>query len=114
MALDGKFDRAYIRERAVRLYDMAAVGPQFECAFKSILDIFNGANGWYSPVSHFAAVDQASVVVADEASVAVADQASVAVADQASIAAEAAAVAVADQASVAAEAAAVAEVAESK
>lgn len=54
MALHGKFDRAYIRERAVRLYDMAAVGPQFEYCFKTILDVHNGSNGWYSPVSHLA------------------------------------------------------------
>jgi hypothetical protein len=54
MALDGKFDRAYIRERAVRLYDMDPVGRQFEYSFKSILDIFNGKNGWYSPDSHLA------------------------------------------------------------
>jgi glycosyltransferase involved in cell wall biosynthesis len=56
MAVSGEFDRAYIRERAVRLYDMAAVGRQFEYAFKSILDVHNGANGWYSPVSHLGAI----------------------------------------------------------
>jgi glycosyltransferase involved in cell wall biosynthesis len=55
MALDGKFDRAYIRERAVRLYDLEPVGRQFEYCFKSILDIFNGKNGWYSPDSHLVA-----------------------------------------------------------
>jgi len=56
MAINGKFDRAYIRERAVRLYDMDAVGRQFEYAFKSILDVHNGSNGWYSKTSHLSAI----------------------------------------------------------
>jgi hypothetical protein len=51
MAVAGAFDRAYIRERAVRLYDMAAVGRQYEYAFRTILDVHNGANGWYAPSS---------------------------------------------------------------
>ena len=49
MALDGKFDRNYIRERAVNLYDMNKLAYNYEYAFKSILDIHNGKNGWYSP-----------------------------------------------------------------
>lgn len=57
MAVDGAFDRAYIRERAVRLYDMAEVGRQFEYAFKSILDIHNGKNGWYSPDTYIELLD---------------------------------------------------------
>jgi glycosyltransferase involved in cell wall biosynthesis len=57
MALDGKFDRAYIRERAVHLYDMATVGKQFEYALKSILDVSNGNNGWYSKDSHIEVLD---------------------------------------------------------
>jgi hypothetical protein len=53
MALDGAFDRAYVRERAVRLYDMYNVAIQYEYAFKSILDIHKpGKNGWYSPDCH--------------------------------------------------------------
>jgi len=52
MAVDGKFDRAYIRERAVRLYDMFNVAKKYEYAFKSIMDIHNGKNGWYSDESH--------------------------------------------------------------
>ena len=52
LVLDGAFDRSYIRERAVRLYDMFAVGRQFEYAFKCFLDIHNGKNGWYSPESY--------------------------------------------------------------
>jgi len=51
MALDGAFDRAYIRERAVRLYDMYNVARQYEYAFRCYLDIHNGKNGWYSPES---------------------------------------------------------------
>lgn len=49
MALDGKFDRDYIRARATRLYDMYNVALTYEYIFKSILDIYNGKNGWYSP-----------------------------------------------------------------
>jgi glycosyltransferase involved in cell wall biosynthesis len=52
MAVDGKFDRTYIRERAVRLYDMFNVARKYDYAFKSIMDIHNGKNGWYSEDSH--------------------------------------------------------------
>lgn len=52
LAIGGTFDRSYIRERAVRLYDMFNVARQYEYAFKSIIDINNGANGWYSNTSH--------------------------------------------------------------
>ena len=52
MALDGKFDRAYIRERAVSLYDMYNVARQYDYTFKTILDVNNGNNGWYSKESH--------------------------------------------------------------
>jgi glycosyltransferase involved in cell wall biosynthesis len=48
MALDGKFDRQYIRDRAVKKYDMYNVAKQYEYAFKNILDIYNGNKGWYS------------------------------------------------------------------
>jgi glycosyltransferase involved in cell wall biosynthesis len=55
MALDGFFDRAYIRERAVKLYDMYNLAPQYEYALKSIMDIYNPAkHGWYSPDCHMA------------------------------------------------------------
>jgi len=57
MALDGRFDRQYIRNRAVRLFDMYNVAKRYEHAFKSILDIFNGTNGWYSPNIHIGCVD---------------------------------------------------------
>jgi len=50
MALDGKFDRNYIRERAVKMFDMNKLAYKYEYAFKSILDIFIPIkNGWYSP-----------------------------------------------------------------
>ena len=52
MAIDGKFDRQYIHDRAVKLYDMYNVGKQYEYAFKTIMDVFNGKNGWYSPDSY--------------------------------------------------------------
>jgi glycosyltransferase involved in cell wall biosynthesis/GR25 family glycosyltransferase involved in LPS biosynthesis len=53
MALDGVFDRKYIRERAVRLFDMYHLAYNYEQAFKSILDIYTpGKNGWYSPDTH--------------------------------------------------------------
>lgn len=57
MALDGKFDRNYIRERAVSLYDMYKLAYDYEYAFKSILDIYNPIkNGWYSPDSHLSSL----------------------------------------------------------
>ena len=52
MALDDKFDRTYIRERAVRLFDMYNIAKKYEYAFKSVLDIYNGTNGWYSHNTH--------------------------------------------------------------
>ena len=60
MAVDGKFDRAYIRERAVRLYDMMNVARRYEYAFRSILDVHNGKGGWYSPVSHIEVLNEQS------------------------------------------------------
>jgi len=56
MALDGKFDRSYIRERAVKLYDMYNVAKQYEYVFKTIMDVHNGKNGWYSPDTHITAL----------------------------------------------------------
>lgn len=53
MAIDGKFDRKYIRERAVRLYDMFNVAHKYEYVFKTIMDVhIKDRNGWYSPDSH--------------------------------------------------------------
>jgi glycosyltransferase involved in cell wall biosynthesis len=54
MALDGKFDRKYIRERAVNLYDMYKLAHNYEYVFKSVLDIQNGKGGWYSSDTHIA------------------------------------------------------------
>ncbi|NBP65361.1 MAG: glycosyltransferase family 1 protein, partial [Bacteroidetes bacterium] len=39
MALDGKFDRAYIRERAVRMFDMYNLAYNYEQVFRSVLDV---------------------------------------------------------------------------
>ena len=52
MAIEGKFDRTYIRNRAVGLWDMYKVGYKYEYAFNNILEISNGNNGWYSSNCH--------------------------------------------------------------
>jgi len=53
MAIEGKFDRTYIRERAIRLYDMFNVAHKYEHVFKTIMDVHTtGKNGWYSPDCH--------------------------------------------------------------
>jgi glycosyltransferase involved in cell wall biosynthesis len=48
MVIDGKFDRKYIRDRAVKLYDMYNVAHKYKYVFDCIIDIYNGNNGWYS------------------------------------------------------------------
>ena len=48
MALDDRFDRKYINERAVKLWDMYEVAKKYDYAFKSIINVYNGTNGWYS------------------------------------------------------------------
>ena len=60
MAVRGEFDRKYISERAVRLYDMFNVARQYEYAFKTIMDVHNGKNGWYSPDTHISVLAGAS------------------------------------------------------
>jgi glycosyltransferase involved in cell wall biosynthesis len=60
MALDNKFDREYIRERAIRKYDMHNVAYQYEYVFKSFLDLANHKNGWYSPDSYIHLLDEES------------------------------------------------------
>lgn len=57
MALDGRFDRQYIRNRALRLFDMYNVAKRYEHAFKSIIDIYNGKGGWYSPEVYLQCMD---------------------------------------------------------
>lgn len=53
MALDGKFDRQYIRDRAVRKYDMYNVAKQYKYVFNTLLDLYDSKkNGWYSPDSY--------------------------------------------------------------
>jgi len=52
LAISGFFDRTYIRNRAVRLYGLETVGYEYEYAFKTIMDVHNGSNGWYSRVTH--------------------------------------------------------------
>ena len=48
MALDGKFNRQYISDRAVKLFDMYNVAKKYDYTLKSIIQITNGNNGWYS------------------------------------------------------------------
>lgn len=58
MAIDAKFDRKYIRNRATHLYDMYKLAFNYEYIFKSILDIWNpDKNGWYSPDRHIATMN---------------------------------------------------------
>jgi len=52
MALQGVFDRAYIRNRAVDMFDMYKLAFKYENVFNSVLDIYNGKGGWYSPDCH--------------------------------------------------------------
>ena len=52
MALDDKFDRKYINERATKLYDMYNVGKKYEYAFNTILNVYNGQKGFYSTESY--------------------------------------------------------------
>lgn len=52
MAIDDKFDRTYIRDRAVKLFDMYEVAKKYDYAFKSIMDIHNGKGGWYSDTTY--------------------------------------------------------------
>ena len=52
MAIDNKFDRQYIHERAVKKYDMYNVAKQYDYVFKNIIDVYNGNGGWYAKKSH--------------------------------------------------------------
>lgn len=58
MAIDGKFDRTYIRNRAVKLYDMYNVAKQYEYTFKNILNISNGNDGWNYNESYIKLLDK--------------------------------------------------------
>lgn len=52
MGLEGYFDREYISSRASKLYGMKNIASKYDYAFRNILDIHNGKNGWYSPISY--------------------------------------------------------------
>uniref|UniRef100_A0A6C0D066 Glycosyl transferase family 1 domain-containing protein n=1 Tax=viral metagenome TaxID=1070528 RepID=A0A6C0D066_9ZZZZ len=52
MALEGKFDRQYIHDRAVSIFDMYVLAKRYKYIFDSVIDIYNGTNGWYSPNVH--------------------------------------------------------------
>lgn len=57
MAIEGKFDRQYIHDRAVRLYSMYTVARQYKYIFDTVLDVWRSEkNGWYSPDTHIGAL----------------------------------------------------------
>lgn len=62
MALNGIFDRQYIRERAIKLYGMYNVAYQYEYVFFNILDLANENNGWYSPYSYIKLLDDKNII----------------------------------------------------
>jgi glycosyltransferase involved in cell wall biosynthesis len=55
LALEGHFDREYIRKRAIERYGMLNVAKKYDYCFRTILDVFRKSdrNGWYSPHSHY-------------------------------------------------------------
>jgi glycosyltransferase involved in cell wall biosynthesis len=61
MAIDGKFDRAYIHARATNLFDMYKLAHNYDYVFKSILEISSPRNGWYSPNSYINYLQQFSL-----------------------------------------------------
>ena len=58
MAIEGKFDRKYIRDRAVKLYGMYNVAYKYKYVFDTIIDIDNGNNGWYSNNNHIKLLEE--------------------------------------------------------
>ena len=55
MALQGKFDRRFIRQRASEKYDMFTLAHNYEYAIKTVLDLYSqrkGQKGWYSNTSN--------------------------------------------------------------
>lgn len=52
MAIDGKFDRKYIHERAKEKFDMYKIAKQYDYVFKTVLELFDSRKGWYSPNSY--------------------------------------------------------------
>ena len=52
----GTFDRTYIGTRARMLYNMFQVAKTYDYIFKTILDVHNGKNGWYSPDTHIKSI----------------------------------------------------------
>jgi glycosyltransferase involved in cell wall biosynthesis len=52
MALDEKFDRQYIHDRAKSKYDMYKLASNYEYVFKNVVNIHNGKNGWYAEDSY--------------------------------------------------------------
>ena len=54
MAITKEFDRQYIRERAIKKYSMYNVAKTHDYISKSILDIYNGSNGYLPSNYHIA------------------------------------------------------------
>ena len=50
LAIDNKFDRAHIRQRALQRYDMYSVARKYDYAFKCIADL--RGKGWYADETH--------------------------------------------------------------
>jgi glycosyltransferase involved in cell wall biosynthesis len=55
LALEGHFDRRYIRERAQR-YDMYEVAKQYDYAFRCLADLRR--EGWYAPAIIYSLAEQ--------------------------------------------------------
>jgi hypothetical protein len=60
-ALDGKFDRQYISDRARKMYDMYNVAHIYHYIFNCIIDINNGSNGWYSKNQHCEKIEKYTI-----------------------------------------------------
>lgn len=52
MAITGQYDRKYISDRARQKWDIVEIAKKYEYAFKNILDVHNGSDGWYSEKSY--------------------------------------------------------------
>ena len=63
MAINGKFDRKYIRDRAVKKYNMYKLAYNYEYVFKSVNDIHTTKNGWYSPDSHIISLNNDNDII---------------------------------------------------
>ena len=63
----GHFDPAYIRARAVRKYDMFNVAREYDVVFRTIMDVHNGAGGWYSTRSYLSLCEHSAPLASGSA-----------------------------------------------